>query len=102
MRKKLKAAALIAIAASLGCATIPVAATVVTHPGRRVKADASKFSLFWLSPLPVETAGMLIDDLVEQCDGADLTGVTVATEIGWVVVGQQERMTASGYCVDPN
>jgi hypothetical protein len=93
--------ALVTVSASLGCVTIPVAATVVTEPGRRVTAEASTFSVFWLSPLPVETAGDLIDDLVEQCDGADLTGVTVATEIGWAVIGQQETMTASGYCVDP-
>jgi len=67
----------------LGCVTLPVAATVVTRPGRRVTAD------------------LLIDDLVQQCDGADLTGVTIGTEVGWVIIGNQERIIATGYCVEP-
>ena len=101
MKKALYAAALVAVSASMGCITLPVAATVVTQPGRRVTAEASKFSIFWLSPLPMETASLLIDDLVEQCDGADLTGVTIGTETGWVVIGQTEKIIASGYCVEP-
>ncbi len=85
----------------LGCVTLPVAATVVTRPGRRVTAEASKFNIFWVSPLPMETSSLLIDDLVQQCDGADLTGVTIGTEVGWVIIGNQERIIATGYCVEP-
>ena len=102
MRKALYAGALVGLAAVLGCATYPVATTVVAQPGRRVTAEASKFSFLWLSPLPVETAGQLLDDLVEQCDGADLTGVTIGTERAWVVVGETMKISVSGYCVEPS
>jgi hypothetical protein len=101
MRRRLHAAALVAAAVVLGCATYPVSTTVVAQPGKRVTAEASKFSFLWLSPLPAETAGELLDDLVEQCDGGDLTGVTVATERAWVVVGETMKIIVSGYCVAP-
>ena len=99
--KRLHAAALVATTAVLGCVTHPVATTVVAQPGKRVTAEASKFSFLWLSPLPMETAGELLDDLVEQCDGADLTGVTIGTERAWVVVGETMKIIVSGYCVEP-
>ena len=101
MTKALKAAALVAVTASLGCVTLPVVATVVTQPGRRVTAEASKFNVFGFSPLPVETSSLLLDDLLEQCEGADLTGVTVGTEKGFAVIGLVEKIVVTGYCVDP-
>jgi hypothetical protein len=101
VRKTTITAALVALVAVTGCITLPVTSTVVTQPGRRVTAEASTFSALWLSPLPVETASELLDDLVEQCDGADLTGVTVVTETGWAFIGQNERILVSGYCVEP-
>ena len=100
MKRRFHAAALVALTAVAGCISIPVAATVATQPGRLVTAEASKFSILWLAPLPVETASQLVDDLIRQCDGADLTGVTVATQTAWAVIGQQEKMIASGYCVE--
>ena len=100
MRKPIIAAALISVLASTGCMTIPVAATVVTQPGRQVTAEASTFSALWLSPLPAETASELLDELVEQCDGGSLTGVTVVTETGCAVIGQTEKIVVSGYCVE--
>ena len=102
MRKALYAAALVAVLAVLGCATYPVATTVVAQPGKRVTAEASKFSFLWLSPLPMETASELLDDLLEQCDGADLTGVTIGTERAWVVIGETAKIIVSGYCVEPS
>jgi len=102
MRKALCAGALLAVIAALGCATYPVATTVVAQPGKRVTAEASKFSFLWLSPLPTETTGELLDDLLDQCDGADLTGVTVGTERAWVVVGERMKIVVSGYCVEPD
>ncbi len=102
MRKALSIAALALITTALGCISLPVTTTVVTQPGRRVSAEASKFSAFWLSPLPVETTGQLLDDLVDQCDGADLTGVTVGTNTAWAVIGQVETIAVSGYCVEAN
>ena len=102
MKRILNVAPLSVVALVLGCASIPVAATVVTRPGRRVTAEASKFNIFWVSPLPMETSSLLIDDLVEQCDGADLTGVTIGTQVGWVIICNQERIIATGYCVEPN
>ena len=98
MRRRLNVAALVAVAAALGCVSVPVTTTVVTQPGKRVTAEASKFSPFWLSPLPTETASRLLDDLLNQCEGADLPGVTIGT---WVVIGQVEKMVVSGYCVEP-
>ena len=102
MSKTLYAAALLAVTASLGCVTLPIAATVVNQPGRRVTAEESKFNILGLSPLPVETASLLLDDLVEQCEGADLTGVTVGTENGFAVIGVVEKIVVTGYCVDPS
>jgi len=100
MRRPIIAAALVATMASTGCLTIPVAANVVTQPGRQVIAEASTFSALWLSPLPAETASQLLDELVEQCDGGGLTGVTVVTETGWAIIGQTEKIVVSGYCVE--
>lgn len=102
MRKVFYAGALVAVVAALGCLTYPVATTVVTQPGKRVTAEASKFSFLWLSPLPMETTGELLDDLVEECDGADLTGVTIGTERAWVIVGETVKIIVSGYCVEPD
>ena len=101
MRKTILAAALLGVVILTGCITLPVTSTVVTQPGRRVTAEASTFSALWLSPLPAETASDLLDDLLQQCDGADLTGVTVVTETGWAFIGQTEKIVVSGYCVEP-
>jgi hypothetical protein len=101
MRKPLHLAAAAAVIVLAGCASYPVAATVVTNPGKRVTAEASKFNVLWLSPLPMETSSLLIDDLVEQCGGGDVTGVTIGTQIAWVVIGNSEKMVATGYCVEP-
>jgi hypothetical protein len=92
---------LLAVVASTACITLPVTSTVVTQPGTRVTAVAETFSALWLSPLPAETTSDLLDELVEQCNGADLTGVTVMTETGFAVIGQTEKIVVSGYCVEP-
>jgi hypothetical protein len=102
VKKIFVALVLASLLPTLGCFTYPVAATTVTKPARHVTAHASKFSFLWLSPLPVETASRLLDELIEQCDGADVTGVTTAVSVGFAVVGQQERMMASGYCAEPD
>lgn len=102
MRNALRVAALAGVTVLTGCISLPVVSTVVTQPGRRVTAEASTFSFLWLSPLPMETASLLLDDLLEQCDGAGLTGVTVGTETGWAVVGQTEKIVVTGYCVEPS
>jgi hypothetical protein len=100
--KTFNALALAGVTALVGCGTYPVAATVVAQPGKAVSAEASKFSPFWLSPLPIETSGELLDDLLDQCGGTGLTGVTITTSIAWAVIGQVEKMRASAYCVEPN
>ncbi len=101
MKKALNGLALVAVTAALGCVTLPVSTTVVTEPGRRVTAEASKFSFLWLTPLPTETASRLLDDLVQQCDRGGLTGVTIGTSTGWAIIGQTEKIIVSGYCVEP-
>jgi hypothetical protein len=100
--KTLSAVALVGVTAVLGCGTFPVAATVAVQPGKQVTAEASKFSPLWLSPLPIETSSELLDDLLAQCGGTGLTGVTITTSIAWAVIGQVEKMNASAYCVEPS
>jgi len=100
MRRILSVAAVAAATVAAGCVSLPVSATVVDRPGTRVTAEASKFNPFWLSPLPVETSGQLVEDLLQQCGGEGLTGVTVATQTAWVIIGQQEKIVATGYCAE--
>jgi hypothetical protein len=100
MRRILNAAALAAVTMLVGCVSLPVSATVVTRPGTRVTAEASKFNPFWFAPLPEETSADLIDDLLQQCGGEGLTGVTIGTQTAWVIIGQQEKIVATGYCVE--
>lgn len=102
MRRRIDVAALVAVTALVGCVSYPVSTTVVAQPGKRVTAEASKFSFLWLSPLPVETASALLDDLLQQCDGADLTGVTIGSQRAFVVIGEVAKIVVSGYCVDPS
>ncbi len=100
MRRILNTAAFAAVTILVGCVSLPVSANVVTRPGTRVTAEASKFNPFWLSPLPTETSAQLIDDLLQQCGGEGLTGVTIATQTAWVIIGQQEKIVATGYCAE--
>lgn len=100
MRKVLNAVTLAAVSVASGCVSLPVSATVVTRPGTRVTAEASKFNPLWLSPLPTETSADLVADLLEQCGGKGLTGVTVGTQTAWVIIGQQEKIVATGYCAE--
>ncbi len=102
MKNALSAVALVSVTFVLGCATLPVAATVVTQPGQRVTAEASKFSPFWLSPLPMDTSSRLLDDILEQCGGLGLTGVTIGISTAFAGIGQVEKMMVSGYCVEPS
>ena len=100
MRRIFNAVALTVITVLVGCMSLPVSANVVTKPGTRVTAEATKFNPFWLSPLPTETSSQLIDDLLQQCGGAGLTGVTIGTQTAWVIIGQQEKIVATAYCVE--
>lgn len=100
MKKALASLALVSVALLSGCATVPIAATDVTQPGQKVTAEASKFNPFWLAPLPMETASRLLDDILKQCGGAGLTGVTVGIQKAFAGIGQVEKMTVSGYCVE--
>jgi hypothetical protein len=100
MRRILNTAALAAVTILVACVSLPVSATDVTRPGTQVTAEASKFNPFWFAPLPPETSGQLIEDLLEQCGGEGLTGVTIGTQTAWVIIGQQEKIVATGYCVE--
>ena len=101
MRTVLRPLILVTVVLVAGCLTIPIATTVAADPGRQVSAEASKFSILWLSPLPIDTASELLQELVEECGGA-VTGVTTAVNTGYAVIGQQERMIVSGYCAGPS
>jgi hypothetical protein len=102
MNKGLKALGLASLLAASGCMTYPVAATVIIEPGTRVSAEASKFSFLFLSPLPSDTGAELLHNLVEQCGGGSVTGITTGMSLAFAVIGQQETMTVSGYCTDPS
>ena len=99
MGRILRFAALIAVAITAGCYSVPVSTTLVTDPGTRVSSEASKVNILWLSPLPPETSADLLADLMEQCGNRGVTGVTIGTQTGWVLIGQQEKIVATGYCV---
>jgi hypothetical protein len=92
-------AALISITVAAGCYSVPVSTTLVTDPGMRVSSEASKVNILWLSPLPPETSADLLADLMEQCGNQGVTGVTIGTQTGGVVIGQQEKIVATAYCV---
>jgi len=100
MRRLERAMLAAAVTSLAGCVTAPVTTTIVTQPGRRVAAEAEKFNVFYVSPLPMETTADLLDSLVTRCEGADLTGVTIASRRAWVVIGMVEKISVSGYCVE--
>jgi hypothetical protein len=100
MTKRLRVLALAALLVTAGCMTYPIAATVITEPGERVVAEASKFSFLFLSPLPSSTGGELLNELVEQCGGGSVTGITTGMSVAFAVIGQVETMTVSGYCTE--
>jgi hypothetical protein len=100
MKKTFGALGLAVLLATSGCMTYPVAATNIIEPQERVSAEASKFSFLFLSPLPSDTGGKLLHELVEQCGGGSVTGITTGMSLAFLVIGQQETMTVSGYCTD--
>ena len=100
MRRIPRAIVPLAFAAVTGCYSLPVSTTVVMDPGTRVTADAEKLNILWLSPLPPETSADLLEDLMKQCGNRGVTGVTIGTQTGWVLIGQQEKIVATGYCVE--
>jgi len=94
----LRFAAPIAVVAVVGCYTVPISTNVATNPGMRVTSEASKLNVLWVTPLPPETSADLLADLMEQCGDRGVTGVTIGTQVGFVVIGQQEKIVATGYC----
>jgi hypothetical protein len=100
MKRWLAAALLGCVTVMAGCVSFPVSATVVHRPGQKVTAEASKLNPLWLSPLPESTSADLVNDLLEQCGGKGLTGVTIGTKTAWVVIGQQEKIVATAYCAE--
>jgi hypothetical protein len=100
MGRSLRIAALISILAAVGCYTIPISTNVATNPGMKVTSEASKLNVLWITPLPPETSAELLADLMEQCGNRGVTGVTIGTQVGFAVIGQQEKIVATGYCVE--
>jgi hypothetical protein len=94
------AAALVAVAIFAGCYTVPISTNVATNPGMKVTSEASKLNVLWITPLPPETSADLMADLMEQCGNRGVTGVTIGTQVGFAVIGQQEKIVATGYCVE--
>ena len=99
--KAVRALAALTAVLVAGCATTAVSLSVLQHPGREVRAEVSKFSILWLSPITLERARELLDDLNEQCVGTGVTGVTTKTSSTWVLIGQIEKVEVSGYCIEP-
>lgn len=99
--KRLRSLVPLAAVLLSGCATTAVSLSVLEYPGREVRAEVSKFSVLWLTPISLERARELLDDLNEQCDGTGVTGLTTKTSSTWVLVGQIEKVEVSGYCIEP-
>jgi ABC-type sugar transport system substrate-binding protein len=100
MRTSLRLAALLSVTAAAACYTVPISTNVATNPGMRVTSEASKLNVLWITPLPPETSAELLADLMEQCGNRGVTGVTIGTQVGFAVIGQQEKIVATGYCVE--
>jgi len=98
--KTVKSIGVLAMVLLAGCATTAVSVSVLQNPGREVSAHASHFSVLWLSPISIERAHELLEELDEKCDGRGVTGITTKTSSTWVLVGQIERVEVTGYCVD--
>ena len=92
MKRRWKATAVLGLLAVGGCMTYPVAATSVVEPGRRVSAEATKFSFLWLSPMPLETASRLLDELVER----PRVGNTVVTTLNLEWQKRAEKVLKNG------
>ena len=100
MSSSSRIAALVSIVAAAGCYTVPISTNVATNPRMKVTSEASKLNVLWITPLPPETSAELLADLMEQCGNRGVTGVTIGTQVGFAVIGQQEKIVATGYCVE--
>ena len=81
-----------------GCATQAVSLSTLDNAGTSVTAEISKFNILGLTPMPIEIAAELLDDLNEQCGGAGVTGLTTRTSTIYAIIGLIEKVEATGYC----
>ena len=81
-----------------GCATQAVTLSTFDNSGEKVTAEASQFNILGLTPMTVEQATQVLDDLNEQCGGNGVTGVTTRTGSIYAIIGIIEKVEATGYC----
>lgn len=81
-----------------GCATQAISLSTMDNAGTQVTAEVSQFNILGLTPLSIEQATALLDDLNDQCGGAGVTGVTTKTGSIYAVIGIIEKIEATGYC----
>ena len=81
-----------------GCMTQAVTLSTLDEPGEKVSTEVSQFNVLGFSPLTIEMTEELLDNLNEQCGGAGVTGLTTRTSQTFAVIGQIEKIEATGYC----
>ena len=81
-----------------GCATQAVSLSTLDNGGEKVMAEASQFNILGLTPMTLEQATQVLDDLNDQCGGNGVTGVTTKTSSIYAIIGMVEKIEATGYC----
>ena len=81
-----------------GCATQAVTLSSLDQPGDQVMAEVSQFNILGLSPLTIEQAAEVVNNLNEQCGGTGVTGVTTRTGSIYAIIGIIEKIEATGFC----
>ena len=81
-----------------GCATQAVSLSTLDNAGEKVTAEVSQFNILGLTPMTVEQATQVLDDLNDQCGGNGVTGITTRTGSIYAIIGMIEKIEATGYC----
>lgn len=83
-----------------GCGPVSYSLSEIEEPNEKVSVERSKFSFLWLSPIKMNEASELVDELKAKCDGGQVTGIMARSSAAWAVIGQVEKLELTGYCTD--
>lgn len=80
-------------------ATLPSSAgEIEKHSGKKVFATVSTMNFLGFSPITIEKSSEAIDELAQQCDSGEVTGVSSLVKQTWLVVIMKEEFSVAGYC----
>jgi hypothetical protein len=102
MKKTLFAIGAFAMLAMVGCsATLPSAmgGSIQKNSGKKVTASVSNFNLLGLSPTSLDKMSEVSAQLQSQCSGGAVTGVASTLSETYLVIGFNETISASGFCL---